>query len=347
MEPMPVLGSTHVTTDDGRTLAVDLTGDPNGYPVFLLHGTPGSRSGPRPRGALLYRMGVLLISFDRPGYGQSTPRKGRSVADAKDDVLAIAKKFAPDRFAVVGRSGGGPHALACAALLPKRVSCAAALVSLAPADAPDLDWYDGMGGHNTGEYSTADEDEQALIQRLTSLAEVTRHNPLRFLSQIEADISPSDRRVIDNLDFRRLLSQAYAQATLPGAEGWIDDVLAFREPWQFKVSDIRCPVKLWHGSDDQFSPIEHTLWLKKHITPAKLTIASGVGHFGAMEVLPDILSWVRRTARRADRTRTNGRRAAPALSRDHADPELDRSVPSRAATSPKGVPLRAASTSRR
>ena len=105
---------------DGRQLSTQAYGDPDGKPVFLLHGTPGSRLGPHPRGAVLHRLGVQLIAFDRPGYGESDRREGRRVADAAADVLAIADAYGLDKFAVVGRSGGGPHALACAALLPDR-----------------------------------------------------------------------------------------------------------------------------------------------------------------------------------------------------------------------------------
>src|SRR4051794_39170038 len=98
---------------DDRVLAVEVSGALDGVPVFLLHGTPGSRSGPRPRTSVLYRQGVRLISYDRPGYGGSTRMQNRRVVDAAADVDAIADRMGVDRFAVVGRSGGGPHALAC------------------------------------------------------------------------------------------------------------------------------------------------------------------------------------------------------------------------------------------
>jgi pimeloyl-ACP methyl ester carboxylesterase len=129
---------------DGRQLTAETSGDPQGRPVFLLHGTPGSRLGPAPRGVMLYQQGVRLIAYDRPGYGSSDRLPHRNVADVVQDVVAIADALGVDRFAVVGRSGGGPHALACAALLPDRVTRAAALVSLAPRVADGLDWFAGM-----------------------------------------------------------------------------------------------------------------------------------------------------------------------------------------------------------
>ena len=124
----------HIETRDGRTLAFDVSGACDGWPVFLFHGTPGSRLGPNPRASLLYRLGIRLITYDRPGYGGSTRHEGRSVADVTADVEAIANALGLEMFSVVGRSGGGPHALACAALLSERVRRTAALVSVAPAD---------------------------------------------------------------------------------------------------------------------------------------------------------------------------------------------------------------------
>jgi pimeloyl-ACP methyl ester carboxylesterase len=330
----------HVLTDDGRTLAVECAGDPGGYPVFLLHGTPGSRSGPRPRGPLLYRLGLLLISYDRPGYGESTPFPGRTVADAAADVVTIADKLGLNNFAVIGRSGGGPHALACAALVPRRVSCAAALVSLAPADAVDLDWYEGMGRHNVDEYTTADADRAELFARLTSSAELTQHDPRRFLRLLLPGITADDRQIVDDVAFRRLLSETYQEATRQGASGWIDDVLALRGAWGVPFAEVRCPVLLWHGSDDHFSPVEHTLWLHRRLPTSELTVAPGVGHFGAMEVLPDILARIaRQTGWRGKPARESAGRSGdttdmigPPVSTGHADRSSDRATALPAAT---------------
>ena len=284
----------YVTTDDGRRLAVDVTGAPDGYPVFLLHGTPGSRNGPKPRGIVLYRLGLQLICYDRPGYGGSDRNAGRTVRDAAGDVATIADKMGINRFAVVGRAGGGPHALACAAVMPERVSSTAVLVSLAPSDAVGLDWYHGMNRHNVHEYGAADLDTQALLTDLTSWAEQAQRDPRRFIDLVESELSDPDERVIGDVVLRRLLLDTYAEGLRQGAAGWIDDVLAFRKPWEIALSNITSRVRLWHGEDDRFSPVEHTRWLSHHIPQAQVEvqIQSGIGHFGAVEVLPEILSWV-------------------------------------------------------
>ena len=127
-------------TDDGRILAVEQWGDPTGIPVVYLHGTPMSRLARYPDDSLFHELGVRLITYDRPGFGGSTPRPGRRVVDAAADVATIAAALGLDRFAVFGVSGGVPHAMAVAARYPERVTRLGALASLAPRDAAGLDW---------------------------------------------------------------------------------------------------------------------------------------------------------------------------------------------------------------
>ena len=119
-----------------------------------------------PRGRVLYELGVRLISFDRPGYGGSDRLDSRRVADVVPDVVAIADELELERFAVLGRSGGGPHALACAALLPDRVTRAGVLVSLAPWEAEGLDWFAGMSDSNVREYTAAATAPESLTAQL-------------------------------------------------------------------------------------------------------------------------------------------------------------------------------------
>jgi pimeloyl-ACP methyl ester carboxylesterase len=275
---------------DGRRLALEIAGAPDGFPVFLLHGTPGSRSGPKPRSGILYRLGIQLICYDRPGYGGSTRYPGRRVADAANDVRTIADQLGIERFSVVGRSGGGPHALACAALLPDRVKSTAVLVGLAPSNAAGLDWFDGMSDDNVREYSTADADRTVLVERLRRRAERTVRDPESLLELVRTQMAEPDRRVVDSAVFRRLLSQTYAEALRDGPYGWIDDVLALRDDWSFGLDTITTPVLLWHGKDDTFSPINHTWWLANRIPGAEVQVQTETAHFGAVEILPRILA---------------------------------------------------------
>ncbi|MFE9919840.1 alpha/beta fold hydrolase [Micromonospora sp. NPDC005553] len=281
-----------VITPDGRHLAVETSGAPDGPVVFLLHGTPGSRSGPRPRGIVVYHLGVHLVCYDRPGYGDSDRHEGRRVADAAADVAAIADDLGIERFAVVGRSGGGPHALACAALLPDRVTRAAVLVGLAPAGAPDLDWYAGMAETNIKDYGQADDDLAALTLNLTVRAEEGRRDPMTLLDFLRPQLPDEDIRVVDDVAIRRLLTDMYSEALRHGPEGWIDDVLAIRRGWGFDLSAIRAEVRLWHGEQDRFSPVEHSHWLASRIARAEVQVQPGSAHFGAVEILPQTLNWL-------------------------------------------------------
>jgi pimeloyl-ACP methyl ester carboxylesterase len=285
---------THtVGVSGGRSLTVESSGAPEGLPIFLLHGTPGSRSGPKPRSSVLYRLGVRLISYDRPGYGLSDRHEGRSIADAATDVLAIAEDLQLGEFGVVGRSGGGPHALACVALLGERVRSAAVLVGLAPRDASDLCWYDGMAEANVIEYTVASHGRAEEMTSLREQAERVRADPESLFEPLTPHLTGPDRRVVNDVTIRAQLAEAYSEALRDSAYGWIDDVLALAQPWGFDPATITQPVLLWHGADDVMSPVGHAYWLADKISTSVIEVASGVSHFGAVETLPRALAWVK------------------------------------------------------
>jgi pimeloyl-ACP methyl ester carboxylesterase len=287
------LHTTHeIGVDCGRMLKVEVSGAPDGAPVFLLHGTPGSRNGPKPRTSVLYRLGVKLICYDRPGYGGSTRMPGRRVADAARDIDAIADTLKLGSFSVVGRSGGGPHALACTALLADRVARAAVLVGLAPSSATSLDWYDGMSQENTRTYSTVGVNDAAVMEDLTLRAARTAADPDSLVEALRTQMSDPDIRFTESVINRRLLSSSYAEALRDGPYGWIDDVLALQGEWGFDLDRITGPVRLWHGADDTFSPAGHSLWLASRIRRAEVHVQRGAAHFTSVEILPRILSWV-------------------------------------------------------
>ena len=284
---------------DGRSVTVECSGDPKGFPVVFMHGTPGGRTGPLPRPPLLYQLGVRLISYDRPGYGGSDRKPGRTVADAAADVLAIADHLALPEFSVVGRSGGGPHALACAALIgEKRIRNAAVLVGIAPTDAKGLDWVDGMADSNVIEHERAAiDDGKAVEDELTARAAEILRDPQNLLNALEKEMVEADIRVASDAAIRRRLLETYRQAVTHGPYGWIDDVLAFRRPWGFDLSDVIVPVRLWHGTDDVFAPPAHARWLARHIRDVTIELAPGAAHFDAVEILPRILVRLQADAR--------------------------------------------------
>ena len=318
--------------EDGKhVLAVQSWGDPHGSPVILMHGMPGSRIGPRPRGIVLERMGIRLISYDRPGYGSSSRRERRTVADAGRDVERIADALGLGEFSVVGRSAGGPHALACAARLPGRVTRVATLVTVAPPDADGLDWDEGMSPLNVRDYAELDQDivttaddVAPLTKSLDARAAEVREDPETLIKFLMPELIRPDRRVVENRSIRRLLTATYAEAVREGSGGWIDDAVALRSPWCVDFARVRCPVLLWHGEDDQFSPVEHTRWLAARLRAHRsgrakddivVRIEQKAAHFAAFEVFTEVLAWLVEPYRRpaAASARTPADRAPDAL----------------------------------
>ena len=286
-----------VRTDDGRLLVAEEWGNPSGAPVVLFHGTPGTRLGTLLPGLAEQHPGFRFLAYDRPGYGESRRVPGRRVADAARDAAAVADAFGVERFAVVGRSGGGPHALACAALLPDRVRAAAVLVGLAPPDAAGLDWYASMTPFNVREYGLAHahldgRDPGGLERDLAARALAIRRDPERLLDDLRADLSPHDLPVVEDPRVREVLLRTYQEALRVSHHGWLDDCLAFVRPWGFDVAEVTVPVLLWHGLDDAFSPVAHTRWLAERIPGAEPVLVPDAGHFAAQLALPDVLHWL-------------------------------------------------------
>lgn len=217
---------------------------------------------------------------------------GRKVADVAADVLKIADAYDLEKFAVVGRSGGGPHALACAALLPERTTKAAVLVGLAPRGADGLDWFDGMAQSNVSEFTAAATGYEGIAARMKEAADAIRANPASLIASLEAEMPDSDRRVVADSGIRSMLVKTYAEALRTSAYGWIDDALAFCSPWGFDPAAVTVPVLVWHGASDIFSPASHARWLAHRIPGATVVVQANAAHFGALDVLPDVLRWL-------------------------------------------------------
>lgn len=260
--------------------------------MFLLHGTPGSRLGVRPAERDLRRLGVCLITYDRPGYGLSDPKHGRTVADAAADVELIADHYGYDRFLVLGRSGGGPHALACAALLPSRVGAVASLLTLAPFDAEGLDWFDGMNEANRAEYGAALRGRSRLAGRIYPDVVAIRENPGYLVDRLLTEAPTADQPLLRDPEYRQALIENFAEAVGDCLDGWVSDALAFIRPWRFEPAWISMPTLLWHGRDDMYSPVGHARWLAEHIPGAELRLADGTGHFDVMAAQLDAIVWL-------------------------------------------------------
>lgn len=271
----------YVQTSDGRTLAYEQQGDASGTPVFILHGTPGSRlSGQHPDEAEVTAAGLRLITYDRPGYGRSDRRPGRSVVDCVTDIASIADHLGLERFAVTGTSGGGPHSLATAARLGDRVTKAECNVGPAPYGAEGLDYLAGMDPLNVRELGWALEGEETLTPNLEREANKALgrldEDPAALLSEFE--LSDSDRAVLAHEVVRQRLKVSFREATAQGVGGWVDDDLAFVRPWGFDVTEIHVPVQIRYGIGDVLVPAAHGAWLAEHVPDPVVQVDNGAGH---------------------------------------------------------------------
>lgn len=282
-----------VEAGDGRILQVLEAGDLSGRPVLVHNGTPNSRLMLGRDVARAAGQQVRLISYDRPGYGGSTPRPGRTVADCAEDVRAIAGALGIKRLAVWGISGGGPHALACAALLPELVPAVAALASIAPFGAQGLDYFAGMGQLNVDETRLLlDDPVAARARRETLRTEALEAEPADLLRILETLLSPVDAAVLTG-ELAEYLVAADRSGLAPGVDGWLEDSVAFVTPWAFELGSIRTPVLLRHGRQDRFVPFAHGEWLAKQIPGVQAELTDEDGHLTLVEPnLDGVHSWL-------------------------------------------------------
>lgn len=282
-----------IATAEGRTLAVHSDGDPAGFPVVMHHGTPSSGLLYERHVELAHEQGIRLIGYDRPGYGGSAREPGRSVSDCAADVDAVADALRLDRFATWGISGGGPHALACAALCDRRLVAAASLAAVAPHDAEGLDWLAGMGDENHVEFGHAAAGEEQLRTYLAAEAqEILAAGSDQLVAVMETLLGPEDRAVLSGA-FAEYLLRADRHALADGVDGWVDDDLAFLAPWGFELRSIDRPVLLLHGDDDRFVPVAHGRWLADHIPGVEARIDAADGHLTLIERrLREVNEWL-------------------------------------------------------
>src|SRR6266851_3013424 len=280
---------------DGRQLAVLATGPANGLPLVFHNGTPGGLVPFRPMIRAASARGLRTVLYARPGYGDSTAQPGRRVADAAADVAAILDAFGVDRFVTVGWSGGGPHALACAAGLPGRCLAAASMAGVAPYRAAGLDWGAGMGPENIAEFAAAAAGEEALTRFLAqAAAELSGITGEKVVAGLGGLVSAVDSTVVTG-EFADYLAASFRAALRGGLAGWRDDDLAFIGDWGFPVeAGFGVPVAIWQGDQDRMVPAGHGEWLARHLPGARAHLLCGEGHltlaaqlFGS--VLDDLL----------------------------------------------------------
>jgi pimeloyl-ACP methyl ester carboxylesterase len=282
------------TAPDGRTLCFAEWGDPGGFPVLSLHGTPGGRLNRHPDESKYAEAGARVITYDRPGYGRSDRAPGRAVVDCVTDVAAVADALGIERFSVTGASGGGPHALAVAARLPGRVVRARCDVGVAPYPSDGLDWLAGMDPKNVIEFEYAAAGEQTLLlyveKELADMVANVAEDPSKILEGFE--LSEADRVVLQREDLHQTVRESTDDLARGGVWGWVDDDLAFVRPWGFDVSEITVPVEVRYGLTDVLVPAAHGQWLATHVPRATVVAEQGEGHLGDPDRVVELTRWL-------------------------------------------------------
>ena len=267
-----------ITLGDGRTLDCLDGGDPGGRPLIAQHGTPSSRLLPPWCDTTCATAGWRLVSFSRAGYGGSTALPGRSVGDVAADTAAVADAAGVDRFAVWGHSGGGPHALACGALLGDRVTVTVSSAGVAPHDADGLDWTAGMGEANIEEFGLMRLGRDAALQALDEAREsLLGAAPDEMAAELESLVSDIDLAAFD-APYSAAIHASMAEGLRDSAEGWVDDDLAFAAPWGFDLADLTADVRIWQGTADLMVPPAHGRWLAAALPHARFELRPDHGH---------------------------------------------------------------------
>ncbi len=271
-----------ISSGAGRTLEYLAEGPPDGLPLVLHHGTPSGAVRCAPIFEAAAQRGLRVLLPSRPGYGGSTPLPGRRIADVAADVGTLLDAIGAGHFVTVGWSGGGPHALACAALLPGRCLGAATVAGVAPYDAAGLDWTAGMSEENIAEFGIAARGVTELDAFLTRAAgELARVTGAEVADAFAGLLSEVDRAALAG-GLADYLAESSRYAVSAGIAGWRADDLAFLADWGFRPDDVRVPVAIWQGDQDRMVPMSHGRWLAAHVRGAEAHLLPGEGHLSLL-----------------------------------------------------------------
>ena len=272
-----------VMAPDGRTLHAYDTGGDDLLAVVWHHGTPNIGAPPEPLFPAAARLGIRWVSYDRPGYGGSSPNPNRDVGSAAADVAAVADALGIERFAVMGHSGGGPHALACGALLPERVVAVVSMAGLAPFGAEGLDWFDGM----------IDSGVASLRAAAAGRAEKERYEASG--AEYDPEFTEADLAVLAGE--WAWLERVVGPALAAGPGGLIADDLAYVAPWGFDPVEVVAPTLFVHGGRDRIVPCSHSQWLAQQCPDAELRLSADDGHLSILGLAAQALDWLGEQAR--------------------------------------------------
>ncbi|HKC19308.1 MAG TPA: alpha/beta hydrolase [Candidatus Dormibacteraeota bacterium] len=274
---------------DGRELAWRWWGDQEGTPILRIQGTPSSRVQYNPNLAVQREVGTRYLMADRAGYGGSTRKAGRGIADIADDYAELLDFHGLDRVPATGTSGGGPHVLALAAGHPDRVSAISVVVGGTPLEPEEVSRLVGV---NARGYALAEQGWQPLYEFLVEVRE-------RLLSDegmqgVLSDAPAPDRAIMSDPAWQKMSRENIAETLKQGAEGWADESFAMHNEWDFDPADIRTSVTWWHGDDDMNAPLSAARRVVDKLRDADLHVWHDEGHFASIthekEILDELLA---------------------------------------------------------
>ena len=271
---------------------MELAGDPQGKPILVHTGSPNSRHLYGGWIADAEKKGIRLICYDRPGYGGSTADPGHTVASGAQDVRAVAEALGHDRLGIWGISGGGPYALGCAALLPDIAVAVAAVASPGPYGVEGFDYFAGMGELNTeGMKLFLSDPEEARRRHREDWEEARAATPEQLTEIMSSVLSPVDAQAMTG-ELAQWLASSARDGLAAGDQGWWDDGASHLTGWGFDLSEIRVPVKIWHGRQDRMVPVQHGQWLAANVPGAEADISDSDGHLTMIGRIGEIHDWL-------------------------------------------------------
>ncbi|MFG1610389.1 alpha/beta fold hydrolase [Actinoplanes sp. NPDC049265] len=282
-----------ITLADGRAYAFEEWGDPGGRLLFWMYGAPGGRLARHSEPKVWERLGLRVVTLDRPGYGRSAELPGRLVAHIASDVAAVADHLGVDRFAVQGLSAGGPYALATAARLGDRVAACSVVCTVAPLDAAE---EASLSEINRESFRIVrEEGRTGIARRLEAIRGQMLADAERSQRTFSADTSPEDLEWLSRPEVQQIAADNIRDSLRDGVTGWADDVVALApgQAWGFDPASIGCPTRFWHSADDPSCPLPPARRLADSIPDAAMTIWYDGGHTtpsrNAEAILTDLL----------------------------------------------------------